>query len=77
MKYAHYTKTDADGLQSEGVCHRARLETLATSGSKLRIEMISDEDHAKLVAKWKGVEIAPAVKVEPKKIVKQKADALA
>ena len=68
MKYAHYTKTDVEGLQSEGVCHRARLETLATPGSKLQIEMISDEDHAKLVEKWKGVEIAPAAKAKPKKV---------
>lgn len=60
MKFAHYTKVDVDGVQSEGVCHRSKLETLATPGSTLQIKMISDEDQAKLVDSWGGVEIAPA-----------------
>lgn len=69
MKYAHYIK-NGDGISMEGVCHRSKLETLATPGCTLQITMISDEDQAKLVDKWGGVETAPAKPVEPTKKTK-------
>ena len=68
MKFAHYTKTDAEGAITEGVCHRAKLETLATPGSAISITMISDEIQAKLVSDWGGVSSRPVVieKIEKK-----------
>ena len=76
MKYCHYTHTDAGGATSEGVCHRSKLETLATPGSSIDLKMISDEDHAKLVDSWGGVEVAQVAKAKPGKNAKKEGDSL-
>lgn len=76
MKYAHYQHTDAEGVQSEGVCHKSRLEYLATPGSVMSIDMVDDEQYAKLVDSYGGVETAPAAKAKPKKNAKKEGDEL-
>lgn len=76
MKYVHFTSTNDQGVVIEGVCHRSKLEFLAVPTCKISFEPISDEDHAKLVDKWGGVEIAPAAKAKPKKNVGKEGDGL-
>ena len=60
MKYCKYTAKAADGIPTTGVCHKSRIEYLATPGASVSFDMISDEEYAKTVAGWNGDEIAPA-----------------
>lgn len=69
MKYLYYKISDETGGNDiEGVCHRSKVETLLTPGVAIVGQMISDEQHAKLVDGWGGVEVAPVVKAKPKKV---------
>ena len=65
MKYCHYFQRSANGVEVEGVCHKSKLEYLATPGSTLKIDVIDDERYAELVEDYGGVETAP-VKAPPK-----------
>ena len=77
MKFCHYVHKNAEGIETEGVCHRSKLEHLSTDTTVLfTVVPISDEHHAKLVEGWGGVEVAPAAKAKPKKNAKQEGDAL-
>lgn len=67
MKYVHFVSTNDQGTEIEGVCHKSKLEYLAVPTCKIAFEPISDEDYAKLVDSYGGVETAPAVKAKPKK----------
>lgn len=59
MKYCQYSLSVGDDTQ-HGVCHKSKIEYLLVPGASLSATMIDDEEHAKLVDSWGGVEIAPA-----------------
>ena len=68
MKYCKYTAKDADGNATTGVCHKSRLEYLATPGASVAFEMISDDEYAKTVASWNGAEISPAASAKKRAV---------
>lgn len=76
MKYVSYDGMNANDEPFAGVCHKSKIEYLVTPGSIIAIKAISDEDYAKLVDSYGGVETAPAAKAKAKKNAKTEGDSL-
>lgn len=61
MKYVRYTQTVVNRPVVDGVCHRSKVEHLFVPGASVIATTISDEEHARIVEEWGGVEVKPAV----------------
>ena len=66
MKYCNYVQTVGDAVV-EGVCHKSKLEYLATPGATVSFTVIDDEKYAELVESYGGVEAKSGAKAKLKK----------